>query len=172
VDGIISEFPNSRIAFVTRDPIAFIQSAFKRGWMRSDTIWENNRIAADKYTDPDDRLGAIANYWVEVNQHLQSKAKMYPANIRHFRFEDVLSSEGEVARMLDFCDIPLSSLRANIGELLRQRVNENRIRSWEHSGVKKSRHGIDVERFLDRYSSEIGERWNPLAKSLGYDFSR
>jgi hypothetical protein len=169
IDGIILEYPNSKFVFIVRNPVGFGNSAYKKGWFKSDTVWENNRVCIDLVQEHG-QIRAIFEYWLKVNKIILEKSKKYPKNCKVVKFEDVLSDYNHLAEIMDFIDLKAFP-RERFRDKLSVKVNENEVNYWEHSGVKKSRNNLDVGALVGADKKFFNEEILPFSKVLGYEIN-
>lgn len=165
IDGILLTIPNAKILCLTRNPIKFANSAYKKGWFENDTIWENNRIVKNKNRDS---IINILNYWVVVNTLLVDKTKNYPNNCKLFMLENIVSDDNVVKELMAFLDIK----NYNHNKILKKtkiKVNTNKFNSWDHEGINKKENDIDFDGLENKYNEYLSVEILPLAKTLGYE---
>ncbi len=166
VDGILLAFPNAKIVFIVRHPYSFAQSAYRKGWFANDTVWENNRIM-NQCVSNHGQLKTIFHYWAAINSRIIEKSAQYDC-CKIIKLEDLTTSMDKITELLQFIEInnvKLTSVENQLGI----KVNENKIVSWDHDGMKKTEELPDFVNFKKNNEEFVSNIISPLVDSLNYD---
>ncbi|MEZ5334599.1 MAG: sulfotransferase [Methanolobus sp.] len=161
-------FKRSKFVHLKRHPGDFTRSAIRKGWYKSDSIWESGRIKMndEKHWSNMGQVEKLGWLWTATNEFIEDFQKtIAPSRMVSIKMEEMTTDPEKVLELFNFVGVHDVS-KDGILKMQKKKVNEPVVRIKESPNIKKVKDfpkyndwDLTMKEQFKLYTKDLAERY-------------